>query len=177
MMTGEAYLNDILKNELNICMNKLAGGCLDELSKLYSYLSRPVYFIALSILKDKYLAEDVLQDTFISVYKNIHTYTQNNPKAWVLTIARNTALNKLKKQSYDQPVCEFPRLEADGAFSSIELFEAFKVLSQEEELIVILYVIEGVKQIEIAKILSISYDRTRKKYRAAIKKLKNFLKD
>lgn len=43
----------------------------DAFVELYNCTYQRVYFIALSIVKDEYLAQDVVQETFINIYKNI----------------------------------------------------------------------------------------------------------
>lgn len=48
-------------------------------------------------LKDKQLAEDVMQDTLIKVYEKYHTLQEHdNEKAWIMKIAINTCKNYLK---------------------------------------------------------------------------------
>lgn len=45
----------------------------DTFVELYNNMYQQVYFLALSIVKDQYLAQDVVQETFINVYNSIHT--------------------------------------------------------------------------------------------------------
>ena len=48
---------------------------------------------------DKEVAEDVTQDTFYKVWKNIHQFDQTRKfKTWLLTIAKNTANDSFKKK-------------------------------------------------------------------------------
>src|SRR5580698_6338138 len=45
------------------------------------------------------MANDIVQDVFIKVWKNIHKFDQKkNFKTWLLTIAKNTALDAVKKK-------------------------------------------------------------------------------
>ena len=60
-------------------------GDKDALSRLYIETKSSVYAYALSLLKNKALAEEVLQDTYIKIYENANLYTsKNKPLAWIL---------------------------------------------------------------------------------------------
>lgn len=91
---------NINADRLDLCLKKLADGEVDELGYLYDNMAKPVYYLALSVLKDKSLAEDVLQDTFLKVYEKAES-CQKNPRAWIMSIARNIALNKLKRSKHE----------------------------------------------------------------------------
>ena len=61
---------------------------------------KSIYRFAYSYTKDEQKAEDVAQETFLKVWKNIKKYDkQKNFKAWIYTIAKNTALDYLKKKN------------------------------------------------------------------------------
>lgn len=57
-----------------------------------------VYFTAFYIVQDRDLAQDVAQDTFVKVFKHIHT-VKNGEKlgAWIAAIATRTAIDQLRK--------------------------------------------------------------------------------
>lgn len=57
-----------------------------------------VYFTAYYIVQDRDLAQDVVQDTFVKVFKHIHT-VENGEKlgAWIAAIASRTAIDQLRK--------------------------------------------------------------------------------
>ena len=58
-----------------------------------------MYGLALSYLKNQHDAEDVTQDAFVRAWENAHQYRpQGTPLAWLLTIARNLALMKLRER-------------------------------------------------------------------------------
>ncbi len=63
------------------------------------YNSNKLYIIALSITKDSYLAEDVLQDSFIKMKEKYHTLEDKEKlKPWLKKIVRNTAINVYTQQ-------------------------------------------------------------------------------
>ena len=56
-------------------------------------------FIAKNYIKDDLLAEDVVQDSFLDIVKNIKKYEKNNGYGWICKIVKNNALNALKKEN------------------------------------------------------------------------------
>jgi RNA polymerase sigma factor (sigma-70 family) len=66
---------------------------------IFSMYSRRLQYIAFSIIKDHFLAEDVVQETFLKVHKKIDTI--DDPKkiaAWLLSITVRTAIDFLRKE-------------------------------------------------------------------------------
>lgn len=58
-----------------------------------------IFAFALNYTKNEALAEDIAQETFIKAWKNISSFDSDKRfKAWIFTIARNTALDQLKKK-------------------------------------------------------------------------------
>lgn len=70
------------------------------LKLLYEGLGRNVYSLALELLRNSQEAEEVVQDTFLKLYKNADRYReQAAPRAYVYTVARNLALSRLRKRN------------------------------------------------------------------------------
>ena len=69
------------------------------LSLLYDNYSEVLYGVCFQILKDSSAAEDALQESFIKIWKNSHTYDQKKAKlfTWILRITRNTAIDLYRK--------------------------------------------------------------------------------
>ncbi len=81
-------------------------GSEDAFDKLYDATKTPVYYTILSIIKDDSLAEDLMQDTYIKMIKELDNYKEKGSfLPWLKTIARNTALNaynrRQKEVNYD----------------------------------------------------------------------------
>jgi RNA polymerase sigma-70 factor, ECF subfamily len=59
---------------------------------------RAMYFLLLSLLRNEAEAEDAAQETAIKVYRNLHLFRGDSQfRTWVLSIARNEALGRLRK--------------------------------------------------------------------------------
>jgi RNA polymerase sigma-70 factor (ECF subfamily) len=79
---------------------QIIEGCLESTGKaqaaLYKRWRRYLFAVALSVLKNNQDAEDVLQESFLKVFKNLHTFTDGKSfKAWMAAIVKNTALSHL----------------------------------------------------------------------------------
>jgi len=84
---------------LNNLIVALKCGDKYALGEIYSIAGGRMLSVAMGILRNKQWAEDVLQDSFVKVVRFCKKYKENsNAYAWLCTIARNTALNKLKSE-------------------------------------------------------------------------------
>jgi RNA polymerase sigma-70 factor, ECF subfamily len=60
---------------------------------------KPVYNYIYRIIKNKSDTEDIAQETFVKVWKNLGKFEpEKNFKTWIFTIARNTAIDYLRKR-------------------------------------------------------------------------------
>jgi RNA polymerase sigma-70 factor (ECF subfamily) len=63
---------------------------LEDIQKLYELYSVDIYKFILSLSKDTYIAEDVMQSTFLSAIKSLDTFKGNSSvKTWLIGIAKN----------------------------------------------------------------------------------------
>ncbi|MGI6751991.1 MAG: RNA polymerase sigma factor [Anaerovoracaceae bacterium] len=154
------------------------------LERLYDETKVAVYGLALSILKKPQDAEDVMQETYIRIYKGASGYVpKGKPMAWILRIARNLSLDRIKSESKGEFSLEegwFSEAGSDFAGSSIDklLLEAvLSHLTEEERQIVIMHALAGLKHREIAQILEIPLATTLSKYRRSLSKLRKMLEE
>ena len=70
-----------------------------SLEALVQRYLKPMYGFVFSYVKDAQVAEDVTQEIFLKVWKNLKKIEKNkNFKSWLYTVAKNTALDYLKKK-------------------------------------------------------------------------------
>lgn len=75
----------------------LQGGDQRALRELYTALSSNVYSLALQLLGSREEAEEVLQDTFLKLYRSEgFDPTRGSARAYVYTVARNACLSRLR---------------------------------------------------------------------------------
>ena len=79
-----------------------------ELEKIYNEAYRAVYWTAFSLLKNEADAEDVVQDTFVTLIESSDTIEDKTKvTAWLKKIAANKCLNRLARTKTDAVEDEF----------------------------------------------------------------------
>ncbi len=158
----------------------MAGGDRDAFRALYEATRDAVYGFALSILRHREDAEDVMHDTYIKIYTGAGAYSpQGKPLSWMMTIVRNLSLNKLRdeRRAENVPDDELPE-QADlsdaieDASTHLVLASAMSVLTREEREIVVLHALTGYRHREIAEILEMPQSTVLSRYSRALKKMK-----
>lgn len=167
---------------LDTLLGRIAIGDTAALEALYRRTQTAVYGFALSVLKNAHDAEDVLHDCYVAVWNSAAQYrSQSKPMAWLITIAKNLCLQRLRAQckTADMPEDMHAFLPADSAGMSVEdrtvLSACMRQLSDGERQIVTLHAVAGFKHREIAAILRMPLATVLSKYNRAIKKLKQHL--
>ena len=71
-------------------------------NELYVRYSESIYGVIYSILGDKELSEEVLQDAFVKMWNKANTYSPSKGRffTWLLNIARNTAIDRTRSKDY-----------------------------------------------------------------------------
>ena len=164
--------------EVSNYLEKIALNDIEAFNELYNLINNNVYSFALSILKNSEDAKDVMQEVFITIYHNAYKYqNQNKPMAWILTITKNIAYNKIRSNKKTINVDEFEFTSKPNHDDKILVEYLLNNLNLEERNIVILHAMNGFKFHEIAKILDLKLTTTLSKYHRAIKKLKELTKE
>lgn len=77
---------------------RVASGDATGVSELYDRHSAAVFGLALRVTRDQGLAEDVVQETFVGVWKHAARFDQTRASArtWIITIAHNRAVDAIR---------------------------------------------------------------------------------
>jgi RNA polymerase sigma-70 factor (ECF subfamily) len=88
----------------------VSAGQLDALQELYDRYRVMAYSIALRITNDASLAEDVVQDAFLGVWRNASRYVEGrgSVKTWLLSIVHHRAVDAIRRR---RPTTELPERE------------------------------------------------------------------
>lgn len=79
---------------------RLQQGDKNAFEDLYFATQKYIRYIAFTNTENKDTAEDIVQDIYLAIYKNINTLEDPNKGwGWIKTISRNTTINFLKKES------------------------------------------------------------------------------
>ncbi len=161
---------------------RISQGDQNAFHELYEASSNAVFTFALSLLKDRHDAEDVMQDTFLKIHCAAHLYQpMGKPMAWILTIARNLCMMKLREKkkhtdATDDEIAQIPDLgKVEDHDDRIVLETAFSCLSEEEMEIVMLHSVSGMKHREISDALGIPLSTVLSKYNRSLKKMRKEL--
>ena len=162
----------------------LAKGNREALKIIYEKSINALYAYVLSLTKNKYDTEDVLQETYVSIAENAASYHGGNKAmAWIFRIARNFILMHFRKEKNKDSIHEVEEaVDAKYSFSFVEnadhrmlLESAMEILEEEERQILFLHAVAGWKNREIAEYLGKNLNTVLSKYQRSIKKLQEHL--
>lgn len=165
----------------------LRSGDEKALEKAYDRYSGAVYGVLLKILHNEEAAEDVLQDTFIKIWKNISRYddTKGAFFTWVINIARNTAIDLLRSKNFRISSSfrdiETSRVTVDRQASStlstdtIGLKEKVLKLNPDHQLMIDMQYFLGYTQSEVAEELGMPLGTVKTRTRAALGELRKMM--
>lgn len=153
---------------------------------LYNLYCKAMFLIAYRYVKDRFLAEDVMQDAFIKAFKNIESYKNEVAfGAWLKRIVINQSIDELKKNKLDlvaineeiTTIKEDDNWQVECDISVDEIVAKIKKLKEKYRLVLSLYLLEGYDHQEIAEILNITENTSRTNLLRGKKLLREHLKD
>lgn len=161
-------------------LKKFAEGDTSSFNDFYLATKKSVYHIALGIVRERALAEDVMQTTYMKALAGAGGYrTGTNAAAWIARIARNEALNVKKLRMREHSVDE---RESEQLFGTVRPDEyglltdvARCVLSGDEFTVLMLAAADGYKRREIAAMLKMPLPTVTWKYHRALAKMRRAL--
>jgi RNA polymerase sigma-70 factor (ECF subfamily) len=70
---------------------------------LYDMYSKSLFSVISNLINDQEEAEDILQEVFVKIWKNIDSYNETKGRfyTWIVNIARNTSIDKLRSKGYN----------------------------------------------------------------------------
>lgn len=86
------------RNEIERLIGRVALRDRAAFDALYDATSAKLFGVCLRVLNNRDTAEDAMQDTYVKVWNNADRYVANglSPMTWLITIARNTAIDRLR---------------------------------------------------------------------------------
>ncbi|MBL4939360.1 MAG: sigma-70 family RNA polymerase sigma factor [Lutibacter sp.] len=169
--------------------NKIVEDCKQNNAKaqmqLYDMYCQAMFTIAKRYVKDSFIAEDMMQDSFIKVFKNIQSFKgEVTIGAWIKRIVINQCIDYLKKKRIELVSIEETALTIadDGDWTVKEevsvtiVTSAINSLPEKYKVVLNLFLIEGYDHQEIAKVLNITEVNSRSQLMRGKNKLRGQLK-
>lgn len=172
-------------SEEKALLGKLTRGDDDAVDCIYNRYRNELLTIAMSRLCDVHLAEDCLQDVFVSFAREAGRFKiQRNLKGYLISCILNRARNELKKTketSGNEASFNDIQTPENPAGRLIEndikqkVFEALSKLPDEQHEVVAMHLYGEMKFKAIAKQLGLSINTVQSRYRYGLEKLETLL--
>jgi RNA polymerase sigma-70 factor (ECF subfamily) len=175
-------LNEQVFNIHEELIDRCRAGDQNAHFKLYKLYSRAMYNVGYRITGNEADAEDVLQEAFISAFRNLDSYRADASfGSWIKKIVINKAINLLKKRKMEMMPDEFdvPAEEPDQEYmSGLSVDRVRGVIQQLPDgyrSVLSLYLLEGYDHQEIGEIMGITASTSKSQLNRAKNKLKELL--
>ena len=160
-------------------LNKLKERDNDTFELVYYEYKDLVFFVAYNILKNSFDTEELVQDVFIKMLKELDKFDGRFFKAWLLKMTKNLALNKLrtlnKEDIIEENEVEFIKSN-DELKQRDYLLELEEILDEKSFKIVVLHLVYDLKHREIAEYLDLPLGTVCSLYNISMKKIKSIYK-
>jgi len=155
---------------------------------LYDSYAKSLYGVIYNLLKDREEAEDILQETFVKIWKNLDTYDESKGRffTWLLNIARNSAIDRLRSKNFNNnqknlSSDNFVHILDDNArtmnkIDTIGIQEFVKKLKPKCIQLIDLLFFKGYTQQEVSETLEIPLGTVKTQNRNCINELRNLLR-
>ena len=169
--------------ELEALIGRIASNDRDAFAQLYNAINRRVYFYILGMVKDESVAQDIMADTFVEVWKSASKFEgRSKALTWIIGIARNLALRFFKKTKKFENIDDYQQLSDKNAeefterFAEIEDLKAgLEKLSWKHREVLHLAFFEGFSYEEISRMLSVPVNTIKTRVFHAKKALRQLL--
>ena len=161
-------------------IRRLTRGDHQALGEFYDLYAGLVNGLAVRILRDRAEAEDTVQEVFVQVWQQAARFdpSRGTPQAWLCTMARTRALDRLRKRASRR---EEPELTDSGSTAAPRTEEALAVraaldaLPSDQRKALELAYYEGLTQSEIAERLAEPLGTVKTRIRTAMIRLRGVL--
>lgn len=166
----------------------VARGDHHAFAQLYDRYSAALYGVILKVVKEEARAEEVMQDAFVKIWKNIHSYdpAKGKPFTWMLNVARNAAIDVVRTTEYrtstsvqglDKHVYRAGSDETRQGLDHIGVDRVLRKMSVEHRELIDMAYYQGYTQQEIAERTGLALGTVKSRTRAALLYLRTALKE
>ena len=165
----------------------VGDGDAEAFALLYDRHSRAAYSLAYRLMNGRQAAEDLLQESFIKVWRSAGGYRvgRGSVRTWIISIVRNRAIDQFRsdasrRRTRDEVEASTPTSYPSEAFAETwrntqqeQMREVLKMLPQEQLRILELAYFCGYTHVEIAERLSLPLGTVKGRMRLGLEKLRN----
>lgn len=166
------------EDRFETCIRAMNRGNRDGLKEVYEEYDSYIYRIVRGMLPNREEAEDVTSEFFIRLWEKSHAYKPGNGhKGWMATIARNLAIDHIRRYRREEVTEDFSLeeetcLTEEQVIANISIQEALAGLKDSERQVVHMKIMGELTFQEIADILQEPLGTVSWRYREALKKLR-----
>lgn len=171
------------EQELVVLLNEQNN---EAFNYLYDNYSGGLFTIINQIVTDKDLASDVMQEVFVNIWRKINTYDASKGRlfTWMLNIARNASIDKVRSKSYRDSMKTQSIPEGDNTLNAgnvnpsvndVGLKKVLTRLSDEHQKLIDLSYFQGFTHEEIAKMMGIPLGTVKTRIRSALIQLRTMI--
>jgi RNA polymerase sigma factor (sigma-70 family) len=154
---------------------------------LYDNYSGALYSVINQIVPDKEIANDVLQEVFVNIWRKISSYDPSKGRlfTWMLNIARNASIDKLRSRQYqdglkNQPLSDsvsnnWNQSVVKPSMDDIGLKKVISKLKEEYRTLIDLSYFQGFTHEEISRALNIPLGTVKTRIRTALIQLRTMI--
>jgi RNA polymerase sigma-70 factor (ECF subfamily) len=164
------------------------AGDLEAFNLLVQRHERPVFNVALRLLRDVGLAEDATQDTFIRAWQNIRTFQTGSVRSWLYKIATNRSYDMLRASarrpagSLEAEVVEIEPIWTTGGAGDespdgLALRRELSIYLEDQRMVVLLVDVQGLDYHEVAETLGIALGTVKSRLSRARARIRQALAD
>ena len=141
--------------------------------RLYKLYSKAMYNTCIRMLPNNAEAEDILQEAFISAFRNLKQFKGDSTfGVWLKRIVVNKCISQLRKNKPVLVELENSEIENKNSFKESDYFslnpeyihQAIKELPEGSRVVFTLFALEGYKHKEIGKVLGVSESTSKSQY-------------
>ena len=164
----------------------------DALDVLYSRYVTPIYSMALHMLKQPPLAEEVTQDVFLNIWLKASSFNseKGQPRSWIMSVAHHRVIDVIRSRRRTATMTDpegYDTLERlPSGTPSVEsqvqqnldrelIMGALATLPENQRQVILLAYFEGYSQSEMAEFLSEPLGTVKTRVRLAMQKLRTAL--
>lgn len=185
-------MRNLPQEDIRRLVSRAQNGEKNAFNELYRATSRAQYFTAITLLKDKILAEDAVQTTYLKVYQNLSTLSDPASfLSWLTSITYNNCMMMLRKRKRTDPELdtdisvEIPDPDAEECMLDTVihqenhkfLLKLLDSLTPAHKTVILLRYYQGLKIKEIARITGATDGTVRSRIHYALKKLQKILNE